>query len=73
MAYARRALPPHRSGAVQEHLARCGECAALVLDFAGFDALKPPTPAHRISIRELRQRRRALTHLLAKVHAAGPQ
>ena len=57
---------------VQEHLAGCGECVALVLDFAGFDALEPPTPAHRISRRDLNRRRRALSRRLAKEQGLPP-
>lgn len=49
-------LPEAEAERVQEHLARCPECAQAVLDFAAFPNLEPPTEEHRLTPADVQSR-----------------
>jgi hypothetical protein len=53
-------LPEPEADRVQEHLARCPECAQAVLDFAAFPDLEPPTEEHRLTPADIQSRWREL-------------
>jgi Putative zinc-finger len=72
LAYGRNELTGGRMAAIQDHLARCRDCALLVLDFSGFESLAPPAPAYRVSAQELARQRLAFTRLLAAAHFEEP-
>lgn len=58
--YHERRLPEAEADRVQEHLARCPECARAVLDFAAFPDLEPPTEEHRLTPADVQSRWREL-------------
>jgi hypothetical protein len=58
--YHERRLPEAEADRVQEHLARCPECAQAVLDFAAFPDLEPPTEEHRLTPADVQSRWREL-------------
>lgn len=53
-------LPEAETDRVQEHLARCPDCARAVLDFAAFPNLEPPTEEHRLTPADVQSRWREL-------------
>lgn len=60
VAHAGGTLAGERSERLQEHLVACAECARLVLDYADFERLEPPTPGHEVGSRELAVARKRL-------------
>jgi hypothetical protein len=66
LAYHEGALAEDQADRVQEHLARCPDCAQAVLDFAAFPGLEPPGAEHRLSPAEVRSRWRELERRLAR-------
>jgi len=53
-------LPDAEADRVEEHLARCPDCAQAVLDFAAFPNLEPPTEEHRLTPADVQSRWREL-------------
>lgn len=60
LAYHERRLPEEAVERVRDHLARCPECAGVVLDFEAFPDLEPPGEDHRLTPADVERELRAL-------------
>lgn len=60
LAYHERQLPEASAEGIRDHLARCPECARVVLDFEAFPDLEPPGEEHRLASADVERERRAL-------------
>lgn len=60
LAYHERQLREAAAENVRDHLARCPECARVVLDFEAFPDLEPPDEEHRLTPADVERERRAL-------------
>jgi len=60
-AYHRGELAGRARELLQDHLARCEECARLLLDLESFADLEPPSEAYRLSDDDVEEAKEALT------------
>jgi hypothetical protein len=65
------ALTEERRDRLQEHLASCAECAGLLLDFADFDALEPPSAGRHLDAAEVAAARLRFERRLAEIDLAA--
>ena len=60
LAYHERQLPEPGAERIRDHLARCPECAQVILDFEAFPDLEHPGEEHRLTPADVERERRAL-------------